>query len=140
MEFKNAFFAIILVSMIMVSAGVILSEWATEYGSGITPNLGEYVRIEGMTDTAESIEGSISPQSGEASVDYESRTYKSGYGIILGMYDNLRLVFGEDGMIDSVMKNFGIPIYVWQGISIMISLAIGLTLAAIIFRRAKSTT
>ncbi len=56
------------------------------------------------------------------------------------MYDNLRLVFGEDGMIDSVMKNFGIPIYVWQGISIMISLAIGLTLAAIIFRRAKSTT
>lgn len=140
MEFKNAFFAVLIVGMIITASGIILTSWATEYESGISPDLEKLVKTSDISTEAESQKGRINPQSGEASADFETETFRGGYGILTNIYATLRLVYGKDGMIDSVADRFGVPTYIWQTITVMILTAITFTLIAIIFRRVRSTT
>jgi len=140
MEFKSALFAILIVGLIITASGIILTSWAVEYESGIESDLQDLVRTSEVSGEAESQKGRINPQSGEASSDFETETFRGGYGILTNIYASLRLVYGEDGMIDSVVERFGLPNYIRQTIIIMILTAITFTLIAIIFRRARSTT
>jgi hypothetical protein len=141
MEFKSAFFSILIVGMVITASGIILSEWASVYDSGISSDLeGDLVKTSSLANISETQKGRINPQSGEASSDYEAETFRGGYGILTNIYSSIRLVYGDDGMIDSVAERFGIPTYVWQTIVIMIIFSITFTLIAIIFRRARSTT
>lgn len=139
MEFKSTTFAIIIIGMMITSIGLILAEWNYAYNSGITSDLEELSRLSEASSEARTQQGKINPQSGEASSDFETGTYKGVYGIVTGMYASLRMIYGDNGMIDSVMKRYGIPSFIWQGIIAMIIVAITMTLVAIIFRKTQET-
>ena len=140
MEIKSAFFAIIIVGMMVMASGIILSNWAVEYDSGISSDLeADFNKISDASDEAQSQKGSINPQSGEASSDFETETFRGGYGIITNIFAPLRIVYGEDGMIDSVVERIGLPNYIWNGWVAMIMFAIIATIIAIVFRRSRSS-
>lgn len=140
MNFKSTLFAIIIVGLIVTAAGVIISEWNSEYSSGISSDLDYLNKISEASDTAEEQKGKINPQSGEASSDFETETFRGAYGIITSIFTPLRIIFGSEGMIDSVVTKFGIPTYIWQSIVAMILFAITFTLISIIFRRGREST
>jgi len=136
MEFKGTIFAIIAVSMVIIAASVAVDQLGDAYNSGITSDLGKFNKLDSATDEVGDMQGRMVQQSGEASSDYEQETFRSGYGILTNIFKPLRLVFGEDGMIDSVIERFGLPDYIWNGWIAMISIAITTTIIAIVFRRA----
>ncbi len=138
MEISKAFYSIIVFSMIMAAAGLIITEWSIDYNSGVTSDLGELNKISLASTEAKSIQGKISPQTGEASSDFETDTFRAGYGILTSIFSPFRIVFGEDGMIDSVVERFGLPDYLWNGIIAMILFAIIFTIIAIIFRLGRT--
>jgi len=140
MEFKSAFFAILIVGMIITASGIIISEWAGEYNSGISSDLEASLnKLAETSEEAEEQKGRINPQSGEASSDFEQETFRGGYGILTNIYAPLRVAYGRGGMIDSIMERFGIPTYIWQVITAMIIFSITAAIIAIIFRRGKQT-
>jgi len=139
MNFKSATFAIIIIGMLITSVGLILAEWNYAYNSGVSSDLEGLSKLSEASSEAGTQQGKINPQSGEASTDFETGTYKGVYGIVTGMYASLRMVYGDDGMIDSVMERFGIPSFIWQGITAMIVVAITMTLVSIVFRKAQET-
>ena len=135
MEFKLTMFAVIVFSMIIVAAGIIISEQGSRYGSAVTSDLGEdFNKINEISSTAESQKGNINPQSGEASSDYEAETFRGGYGIITSIFAPLRVVFGSGGMIQAVGERFGIPTYVILTLTTMMIIAITFGIVAIVFR------
>jgi len=138
-ELKSAFFAIIAVSMIIIAVGVIIESWNTDYGSGLTSDLGSFNTLTNVSDTASSQQGNINPQSGEASSDFETETFRGAYGIITNIFAPFRIVFGDGGMIDSVTERLGLPDYVRQGIVTMMVFALVFTIVAIVFRLGRSS-
>ena len=138
MQFKNAFFAIIVFGLMIVAAGVWLIEQNQNYGSGISSDLGELDKFSETYESAESQKGRINPQSGEASSDFETETFRGGYGIITNIFSDLRLVFGDDGMIDSVAERYGLPDYVTGRIIALMVFAITFAIIAIIFRLGRT--
>lgn len=139
MEFTNAFYAIVIVSLIVTGSGYLISEWADAYNSGLSSDLGYLNKLYSASEEAEEQKGSINPQSGEASSDFEQETFRGGYGILTSMYAPLRMVYGDGGMIDSIAERFGVPTFIWQTVVIMIVFAITATIIAVIFRRNQST-
>lgn len=137
MEFKSAFFAIIVVGMVILAAGAIIVEWGDDYGSGITYDLYDYDATTNVSDSAGVQQGSINPQSGEASSDFETETFRGGYGILTNIYGSFRIVFGEGGMVDSITDRFGIPDYFRQGLVTMMIIAITFSIIAVVFRLAR---
>lgn len=137
MEFKSTFIAILIFSMIMIAASLIVSEWADVYSSGITPDLQEFDKSSTVIGQAETQKGKINPQSGEASSDFETETFRGGYGILTNIFSPLRTIYGEGGMIDAIGTRFGLPTWLIQIVSAAIIIAIIFTLLAIIFRQAR---
>jgi len=139
MNFKNAIFAIIITGLIIATATIILGGWASQYNSGITSDLDEYNQIGELSDTATEHQGKINPQSGEASSDFETDTFRGVYGIITNIFAPFRIVFGSGGMIDSLAERFGIPEIYIQVIITMMVFAIIFGIVAIIFRLSRSS-
>lgn len=140
MEFKNTAWAIILFSLVIISVGVIISERATEYGSSISSDLdSDFNKLESISTSTESMYGNINPQSGEASSDPEAGIFKGGYGIISSIGEPFRVVFGEDGIIQSASERWGIPNYLIQGFVAMFMLGIIFGIIAVVFRLGRSS-
>lgn len=139
MELKSALFAIVITSMMIVAIGVIVNGWNTRYSSGLTYDLGGYNELDAISGTAQSQQGSINPQSGEASSDFETGMFRGGYGIITNIFAPFRIVFGNNGMIDSLTERFGLPDYIRQGIVTLMIFALIFSIIAIIFRLARTS-
>lgn len=135
MDFKNTFFAIVLVGILVSAVGIIVNDWGVEYGSDITSDFGSYNKIGDVENYITNYSGRISPQSGEASSTAEDITYKGVFGILAGIFQPFRLVYS---MIDTLFERFGIPDYIKIGIISMIIASIIFTIIAIIFRLSKS--
>lgn len=131
MEFKSTFFAIIIAGMLVIAVGIIINDWGIQYGSGVTSDLGAYDKVGEASDYLDTYQGNINPQSGEASSDPETVTYRGVFGVIMNIFQPFRLVFT---MIDSAFERYGLPDYVKHGIIAMIVGGIVFTLIAIIFR------
>ena len=139
MNFKNTLFSIIIFSMIITATGVIIIEKAGKYGSTATSDLGDdFNQLESLSETAEEQKGNINPQSGEASSDFETETFRGGYGIITSIFSPLRLVFGDGGMIQSAGERYGIPSYIIQGLVAMFIFAIIFGIVAVVFRLGRT--
>lgn len=137
MEFKATFFMIVAVGLIATAAGIIINDWGIEYGSGITSDLGSYEKVGELADYVENYQnGSISPQSGEASTDPETLTYRGVWGIITGIFKPFRLIYD---MMDAAFETFSIPDYIKYGITTMIIAAIVFTIIAIVFRMTRQS-
>jgi uncharacterized membrane protein len=138
MQFKNAFFSLVVVSMAVIAIGVIMSNWNAGYGTGVSSNFGVYDvsdTLQNQTLQHKANLGSGSPDPGENS---ETSTYRGVYGIMANIYTTFNLAFGEDGMIDSAVKQYGLPDYVRQGLVTLIMAAIAFSLIAVIFRLSRS--
>ena len=139
MQIKLAFYAIIVFSMVMVATGVIIGEWNDAYDSGLDNDLGEFNKLSDVSADAESQKGKINPQSGEASSDFETGMFRGGYGIITNIFEPLRVIFGDGGMLDSITERFGIPDYVRQGLTAIMIFGLIFAIIAIIFRLGRSS-
>lgn len=136
MEFKKAFYAIAIMSMIIIAVGVIVGEWGTHYNSGINYDLSEYDVSSDLSNEAQTQKEQITPQDAETgSGDFEGRMFRGGYGIIGRIFLPFTSVFN---MLESIEKRFGLPSYVTETILTMMFFALVTAIIAVIFRLNRS--
>lgn len=139
--FKNAFFAVIILSLIIIATGVWINDWNTNYKSGLNYDLGtDYNKLNEISNEAGGQQGNISASSSFSNTDFEGTSIKSAFGILNNIYAPFRIVFGNGGMIDATTERFGIPDYIRQGIITMMIMAITFALISILFRRVQTTS
>ena len=134
--FKNAFFALIAMSMIVIALGIWIAEWNDDYGAGLDNDLGEFNKLSSLSSEAQSQREAIGVKSArsDSSINFEGTAIRGVFGMLNNIYQSFRLVFGEGGMIDSVTDRFGVPDFIRQGVVTMMIMAITFALAAIFFR------
>jgi len=133
MELKASFFAMIIVSMVIISVGVVFSEWDTPYNTGISNDLSnDFDNLDSLSEEAQLQQSQITPQDADTGVgDFEGRIFRGGYGLVGRLFTPFRAVFN---MLDSVEKRFDLPSYIAEGILTMMFFALITTIVAIIFR------
>lgn len=134
LQFKLAFFAVVVASMAIIAVGVIIGEWNTQYESGLQYDLGSYNKLNDISGSAESQQATLSPDSPDTDSNFESSTFRSAYGVITKIFLPFEVVFGKEGLIAALTNRFGLPDYVRQGIVAMSIFAFIFALVAIIFR------
>lgn len=138
--FKDAMFAIILVSASIISIGVWTNDWSENYGSGLTYDLGDdYNELDSMSQTAQAQKGNISVKSsfdaGQGATNFEGTSLRGVFGILNNLYTPFRVVFGDGGMVDSVTERWGLPDYIGEILLTLMLTAITFALIAIFFRK-----
>ena len=132
MEFKKAFFAITIMSMIIIAVGVIVGEWGTNYNSGITYDLQEYDALDEISNEAQTQKDQITPQDAETgSGDFEGRMFRGGYGIIGRIFLPFKAIFN---MLESIETRFGLPSYLTEALLTLIVFSLITGVIAVIFR------
>lgn len=137
MEFKSGLFAIVAVSIIVIAFGTIITEQTSVYGSGATSGLSSYDQLDNISETSGNYRSKISPNDEDPSSDAESNTFRGVYGIMANIFQTFDIVLGDDGMLDDLTVQFGLPSYVRQGVITFIMIAITFSLIAVIFRLAR---
>lgn len=131
-EFKSAFFAIVVASMIIIAVGSIFGNWESQYDSGINYDLDEFDQLEGIRDEAQFQKSQVTPQDANAGIaDFEGRLFRGGYGILGRIFTPFRLVFN---MIESIENRFSLPSYIAEGVTTMLFFAIITGIIAVLFR------
>jgi len=139
LEFKNMFFSIIVVSLAVVSIGLMITAWNDKYDSSITSDFGVYDKSDDLATESQSYEERLTSGDADPGENSEASTYRGVYGILGNIYNSFNVAFGEDGMIDNVIKNFGLPSYIRKGIITIVMGAIAFSLMAVVFRLARSS-
>lgn len=140
-QFKAALFALVAVSMAIYAVGVWISDWNTQYDSGLTYDLGEYQKLDELSSYASSSKGNISVRSSfdTGSSDFEGTSLRGAFGIINNIFTPFNIVLGSGGLIDSIEDRFGIPNYITIGIVTLMVLSIIFALVALFFRKPTSS-
>lgn len=139
LEFRSAFFSIIMFSAIIIAIGVIISDSNDKYNSGIDYDLGGLNKLDAVSEDANLQKGKITPDDPDPGTDAEAKTFRGVYGILTNLFDSFEIVFGEDGMLGTVADRFGVPAYVIQMIIAFMVIGIAFALIAVIFRLGRST-
>lgn len=135
-EFKSAFYAIIIMSMVLIAVGVIVGNWGEQYNSGINYDLEEYNQLDSISSEAQYQEGQITPQDSDIGTgDFEGRIFRGGYGILGNIFSPFRSIFN---MLESIETKFGLPSYVMEGVITMMFFALITAIIAVIFRLNRS--
>lgn len=134
LSFKLAFFAIIAVGMIIIALGTWVNEWNDDYSSGLTYDLGDYNKLDEVSEEAQSQQTRITVKSTGTGEEFESTSIRGVFGILNNIYEPFRIVFGNNGMIDSITERFGMPDYIRHGLVSMMVISITFALVAILFR------
>jgi len=134
MEFRSTMFAIIVFGVVITAVGISVNEWSTAYGSGVVYDLGEYDKSSDIASFASEQKGSISPNDPDPGNDAEANTFRGAFGILASIYEPFRLVFGDNGMIDSITERFGAPDFVRQALVSLFIVSITFALIAVVFR------
>lgn len=139
--FKNAYFAVIAVSMVIIAVGVIVGEWNTAYDSGLTYDLDEYNQLDSISGNINETRGTVSAQDGsDGDSEGEGSVLRAVFGVITGVFKPFRVVFGSGGMLDSISDRFQIPQYVTYGIITLMITSMIWAVIAIVFRTGRTTT
>ena len=138
--FRNAFYAIVVVSMAIIAVGTWISDWNTTYDSGLTYDLGEYDKLDEMSNQASSQRGNVSVKSSFATEDFEGTSIRGVFGVINNLFKPFNVVFGEGGMLDSIEERWGLPNYIIRGTIAIMLFAITFALIALLFRKPGSKT
>ncbi len=138
-NFKAAFFAIVVFSLVIISTGIWVSEWNTQYDSGLTTDLAEYNKLSEMSDTSQQQKGNISATASSAitTVDFEGTSIRGAFGIISTIYSSFNVVFGSGGMLAAISVRWGLPSYIPLAILTMMVFAITFTIVLILFNRSR---
>ena len=138
LRLKNAFFAIVAVSMVIAAVGIIVGEWNVAYDTDLANDLGEFNTLQNISAEANRQQGRISPNDPDPGTNFEANTFRGVYGIISDIYRPFRIVFGDSGLLDSVTERFGLPDYVRQGLVTMFIFAFTFSIVAIVFRLGRT--
>jgi len=134
--FKNAFFAILIVSVSFVALGVWIDEWNTDYSSSITLDFDDYNKLDEVSNEAIGQEGNISVKSSfNKADDFEGTSLRGVFAVLNDLYRPFRVIFGEGGMLDSLTDRWGMPDYIRQTLVTMMIIAITFAIIAIFFRK-----
>jgi len=137
-ELSSAFFALVVVSMIVVALGVWTNEWNTDYSSGLVYDLeGDFDKSSRLSGEAGGQKGNLTVRSSTQGTDFEGTSIKGIFGVLNNIYSPFRIVFGDNGMLDSLTDRFGIPNYIRQGFVTIMIMAITYTLIMLLFRLSK---
>lgn len=137
LQLKNTFFAIIVVSMVIIAVGVVVGDWASVYHSGLSYDLGEYEDLNGVSAEANSQQSRITPDDPDpgAGSDFEGKMLRGGYGVIGRIFSPFTSVWN---MFESVEKRFGLPSYVAEGVIALMTFALITTIIALLLRQLRS--
>lgn len=138
LQFKSAFFSVIVLGLVITAVGVIVSGWNGTYNSGLLYDLDEFDQMDSVSSTAQSQQKGVTIKSANSGIDFEGTSIRGVFGILNNIYEPFRVVFGDNGMLDSITERFGLPDYIRQGIVTMMIIAITFTLVAIFFRLSRS--
>lgn len=137
LEFKLALFAILVASVCIIAVIDWMTEWNTDYDSGLSQDLGEYNKLAEMSSEAKTQQDGVVIKSADTGTDFEGTSIRGVFGILNNIYRPFRIVFGDDGMIDSLTERFGLPDYIRQFLVTMMVISITFTLIAIFFRLSR---
>lgn len=137
LSLKAGLFAIIAVSMAIIATGVWVDEWADEYDSNLASDLEDYDQLSEISSDAESYRETITVSSSSEGQDFEGTSIRAAFGILNTIFRPFQVVFGNNGMLDSVTERFGLPDYVRQGFVTIMVLAIIFAIITIFFGRNK---
>jgi len=143
LQFKNALFALIVVSMAIIAVGHWVNAWNTKYDSGITYDLGEYDKLDTLSSYATSTQGNLSARSSfdtTSGGDFEGTSLRGAFSVVNNIFTPFNVVFGNGGLIDSIEDRWNIPHYITIGIISMMVLAIIFAIIALFFRKAEGQT
>lgn len=136
----DAVISVVIVSIIIIAVGVMLTDYEDAYNVGVVNDLGEYDQLDNASSMAQSQKTSISPNDPDPSEDSEANTFRGGYGIITGVLTSLSLVFGSQGMLQSISDRFNLPDYIVQGLITIMIISLVFSIIAVIFRLSRSKT
>lgn len=137
LEFKLLFFALIIGGMCLVAIGDWFVEWDGDYNTGLTYDLNEYNKLDSIVVDASSMQEKIGIKTADSTTDFEGTSIRGVWGILNNIFNSFRILFGENGMIDSISDRFRIPTYIGQTLVTLIVIAIVFTLAAVLFRLSR---
>src|SRR4030042_3023123 len=134
--FKNAFFALIIFSALIIAVGTWIGGWNVDYNSNFNSDLEEYNNLNTLSSEAQSQKEVIGIKSAktDTSLDFEGTSIRGVFGMLSNIFTPFKLVFGQGGMIDSISKRFNLPDYIGKTLVALMIMAITFTLAAIFFR------
>ena len=135
--FRNAFFALIAVSLIITAVGVIINSWNTTYDSGLLYDLDEYDKLDDLSAEAGQQQSDINVKSTNTGEDFEGTSIRGVFGILNNIYRPFRIVFGDQGMLDSITERFGIPNYIRIALVTFMVMGITFALVAVLFRLSR---
>lgn len=140
LEFKLAFFAVITASVVVIAAGVMVSEWNDTYDSGLTYDLENLDKLDEVSDSVQQSQGNVTVKTSfSETTNFEGTSLRGVFRVLNNIFTPFRVVFGEGGMIDSVTDRWGIPNYIRTMVVSMIIAAIIFALVAIFFRKPGGT-
>jgi hypothetical protein len=135
---KMSFFAVIAVSMMVISIGILMSEYSQRSGVSSDSSFQDLNKLDQISSNVESQVGSITPNDPDPGTDAEANTFKAVFGVLTNIFQPFEIVFGEDGMLDYLRVKYDIPSWVIKGVVSMMVVSLVMTLIAIIFRLGKS--
>jgi len=136
--FRDAFFAIIVGSMIFIAVGTWIADWNIKYDSGLDYDLDRYNELSSVSDSARGQQGNISVEGSFDVADFEGTSIKGVFRILNNIFEPFRIIFGNNGVIDSVTERWGLPDWVRQSLVTIMVLSITFALIAILFKRQES--
>lgn len=136
--FKNAFFAVLIVSAAVLATITWIDQWNTDYGTSITTDLDEFDSLNETSVESTRQQGNISVKSSFSKEDdFEGSTLRGVFAVINDIYRPFRVVFGEGGWVDDLTDRWGIPDYVRRMVISMMIFAITFAIIAILFRKSE---
>ncbi len=137
--FRDGFIAIIVVSVVIIAAGVWVNDWNSQYSSGLTYDLQSFDNLDSMSDEATSQEGNLSVKSsfdaGTGATNFEGTSLRGVFSVLNNIFTPFRVVFGSGGMLDSVSERWGLPDYIRQAVIAIMLFFLIFALIAILFRK-----
>ena len=134
--FKNAFFALLVVSASIIALGIWIDEWNTDYSAGLTVDLDDYNKLDEVSGEAIDQEGTVSIKSSfNEGIDFEGTSLRGVFAVLNDLYRPFRVMFGEGGMLDSLTDRWGMPDYIRQTLVTLMIFSITFAIIAIFFRK-----
>lgn len=137
-EFKKGFHAIVIFSMLIIAIGLVVTGWSTTYDSGLSNDLGEFNKLNNISEEISGQKDSLSANDPDPGSDAEGRTFRGVYSILTNIFLPFNLVFGSEGILIGLGDRFGVPSYIIQGIMTMMFVTITMALIGIIFRLGRN--
>ena len=139
LQLNLALYAVVAISVVVLAAAAIISDWNTTYSSGITYDLGDYNKLDNFSSTAEQQRGNISASSSSQSdSNFEGTTLRAVFGVVNTIYTPFKVVFGNGGMIDALTDRWGMPDYIRQALVTVMVFALTFAIITIFFGRRKT--